>query len=150
MNRFWKQSSWISRLILLLPTALFTVIGVRYLTNVAAIGERGIAFTSGFGTTVGRVGFGAFPLAFSLFLLGCLVSERRLLTGLAFVATLDSVVLVVRIASMFADSSVPQNLGLVRAEVILLVLTSVGLLLEFARRRRSAGLSAPAIANVRT
>ena len=149
MNRFWKLSPWITRLILLLPTALFAVIGVRYLTNVTAVAERGIAFTSGFGMTVGRVGFGAFPLAFSLFLLGCLFFERRLLTALAFVATLDSVVLVVRVASMFADSSVQQNMGLVRAEIFLLVLASVGLLLESARRRRFAAVSAPVIANAK-
>lgn len=149
MNRFWKLSPWITRLFLLLPTALFASIGVRYLTNVTAVTERGIAFTSGFGMTVGRVGFGAFPLAFSLFLLGCLFFERRLLTALAFVATLDSVVLVVRVASMFADSSVQQNMGLVRAEILLLALTSVGLLLEFARRRRFAAVSAPVIANAK-
>lgn len=147
MNGFWKLSRWITRLILLLPTALFATIGVRYLANVTAIGERGIAFTSGFGTTVGRVGFGAFPLAFSLFLLGCLFFERRVLTGLAFVATLDSVVLVVRVISMFADSSVQQNLGLVRAEVFLLAITAAGMLLEFGRKRRAAALSGPALAN---
>ena len=146
MNNFWKLSSWITRLILLLPTLLFTAIGIRYLAHVSSAAERGIAFTSGFGTTVGRVGFGAFPLAFSLFLLGCLFSERRLLTGLAFVATLDSVVLVVRVISMFADSSVQQNLGLVRAEVFLLALTAAGLFLESGRRRRAPSATAPVVA----
>ena len=139
MNRFWKLAAWVSRLILAFPTALFAAIGIRYLTNVAAVSERGIAFTSGVGMTVGRVGFGAFPLACSLFLLGCLFSERRLLTALAFVATLDSVVLAVRIVSMFADSSIRENMGLVRAEVFLLVLSAAGLLFEFGRKRRVAG-----------
>ena len=111
--------------------------------RVTAVGVRGIAFTSGMGMTVGRVGFGAFPLACSLFLLGCLFSERRLLTALAFVATLDSVVLAVRIVSMFADSSIQENLGLVRAEVFLLVLSAAGLLLELGRKRRAAGLAIP-------
>ena len=64
-----------------------------------------LTMSAGFGTTVGRVGFGAFPLAFSLFLLSCLFFERRVMPGLAFVATLDSVVLAVRVASMFVDSS---------------------------------------------
>lgn len=143
MNRFWKLAPWITRLILALPTALFAAIGIRYLTNVTAAGERGIAFTSGMGMTVGRVGFGAFPLACSLFLLGCLFSERRLLTALAFVATLDSVVLAVRIISMFADSSIQENMGLVEAEVFLLVLSAAGLLFEFGRRRRAAALPVP-------
>jgi hypothetical protein len=143
MNRFWKLAPWITRLILALPTALFAAIGIRYLTNVTAVGERGIAFTSGMGMTVGRVGFGAFPLACSLFLLGCLFFERRLLTGLAFVATLDSVVLAVRIISMFADYSIRENKGLVEAEVFLLVLSAAGLLFEFGRRRRAAALPVP-------
>lgn len=145
MNRFWKLAPWITRLILALPTALFAAIGIRYLIHVAAVGERGIAFTSGMGMTVGRVGFGAFPLACSLFLLGCLFSERRLLTALAFVATRDSVVLAVRLVSMFADSSIRENIGLVRAEVFLLVLSAAGLLFEFGRKRRAAGSPVPEI-----
>jgi len=46
------------------------------LVDVTAVGVRGIAFTSGMGMTVGRVAFGAFPLAFSRFLLGCLFFQR--------------------------------------------------------------------------
>lgn len=145
MKRFWRLAPWITRLILGLPTALFAAIGIRYLVHVTAVGVRGIAFTSGMGLTVGRVGFGAFPLACSLFLLGCLFSERRLLTALAFVATLDSVVLAVRIVSMFADSSIQENLGLVRAEVFLLALSAAGLLLELGRRRRAASSPIPEI-----
>jgi hypothetical protein len=132
-------------LILAVPTALFASIGIRYLVDVTAVGVRGIAFTSGMGMTVGRVGFGAFPLACSLFLLGCLFSERRLLTALAFVATLDSVVPAVRIVSMFVDSSIRENLGLVRAEVFLLVLSAAGLLLELGRKRRAARSPVPEI-----
>jgi hypothetical protein len=136
MKKFWKLAPWITRLILLLPTALFLTIGIRNLSNVTeATGARGITFASGMGMTVGRVGFGGFPLACGLFVLGCLFSESWLLTALAFVATLDSVVLVVRIASMFADSSVAQNLGLVRAEIFLLLLAATGFAIEFGRRR---------------
>ena len=52
-------------------------------------------------------------------------------------------VLAVRIVSMFADSSIQENLGLVRAEVFLLVLSAAGLLLELGRKRRAAGLAIP-------
>jgi hypothetical protein len=68
-----------------------------------------------------------------------------LLTALAFVATLDSVVLVVRIVSMFADSSIRENLGLVRAEVCLLVLRAAGLLLELGQKRQAASSPIPEI-----
>lgn len=140
MKKFWQLSHWITRIILLLPAAVFLMIGIRNLSHLtAATGARGITFASGMGMTVGRVGFGGFPLACGLFVLGCLFSEDRLLTALAFVATLDSVVLVVRIASMFADASVQQNLGLVRAEIFLLLLAASGFLIEFGRRRRAIG-----------
>ena len=50
--------------------------------------------------------------------------------------TLDVVVLVVRVAGMFADSSVAENMHLVRAEVLLFLLTATGILIEFFRTRR--------------
>jgi hypothetical protein len=137
MNRFWKFSPWITRFILMFPALLFASIGIRDLSNIITVmGGRGVAFTSGNGVTVARVGFGAFPLGCGLFLLGCLFFERYLLAAFSFVATLDLVVLVVRIAGMFADSSVPENMPLVRAEVLLLVLTGTGILIELFRRRR--------------
>ena len=141
MKTLGKVAPWVTRLIVILPTALFATIGIHYLSHLrTAAGARGIVFVSGMGMTVGRIGFGAFPLACGLFLLGCIFSERRLLTALAFVATLDSVVLVVRIASMFSDSSVQENMGLVRAEVLLLVLVGAGVLIELARKRRTSAM----------
>jgi hypothetical protein len=138
MSAFRKIAPWISRLIMLVPILLFVALGVHFLFHVtAAAGARGIVFVSGMGMTVARIGFGAFPLGCGLFLLGCVFSERLLLTAFAFVATLDSVVLVVRIASMFSDSTVQQNIRLVRAEVLLLALTLAGVLIELARRRHA-------------
>lgn len=69
--------------------------------------------------------------------------KRGLITAFALVATLDFVVLIVRIVSMFADSSVPENLPLVRAEVLLLALAVAGLLIEFGRRRLPNASSMP-------
>lgn len=139
MNRFRKLSPWITRFILMFPALLFLRIGIRDLSNIITVmGGRGIAFTSGNGVTIARVGFGAFPLGCGLFLLGCVLFERYLLAALAFVATLDLAVLSVRIVGMFADSSVSENVPLVRAEVFLLFLTAIGILNEFFRKRRVA------------
>src|SRR5215467_8357459 len=131
MNKFWKVAPWVTRLILVFPALLFLRIGVHDLSNIVTVmGDRGIAFTSGNGVTVARVGFGGFPLGCGLFLLGCLFFERYLLSALAFVATLDAVVLVVRVAGMFADSSVRENIPLVGAELSLLSFTAVGIVIE--------------------
>jgi hypothetical protein len=137
MNRFWKVSPWSTRLILAFPTLLFLRIGIQNVSDVTtALGVRGIAFTSGMGMTVARVGFGGFPLALGLFLIGCLFFERRLLTALSLVAAVDVVILIVRVAGMFADSSVAENMPLVGTEVVLLFLTAAGFLIEFLRKRR--------------
>jgi hypothetical protein len=149
MSKFWKVAPWVTRLILMFPALLFLRIGIHNLSNVTGVlGARGIAFTSGFGVTVGRVGFGGFPLACGLFLIGCLFFERYLLSALFLVATLDVVVLIVRVASMFADSSVRENIPLVGAELLLLSFTAVGIVIESLGKRRelTAGV-APTITN---
>jgi len=137
MSKFWRLSPWITRLILLFPATIFVRIGVRGVANIAAaIGERGLVFTSGNGATIARVGFGAFPLACGLFILGCMVFESCLPAALGLVLTMDVLVLIVRVVGMYADSSVAENMHLVRAEVLLFFLTSAGIVIEFLRRRR--------------
>jgi hypothetical protein len=59
------------------------------------------------------------------------------------VATLDVVVLIVRVVGMFADSSVPENMLLVRAELLLLFLTAIGILIEIFRKRHVVAAELP-------
>ena len=135
MQTWWKLAPWLTRLILLLPIVLFARIGLPHaLHPVETLAVRGISFSSGFGVTTARIGFGAFPLGLSLFLLGCFLSERWLLIGLTLVATMDAVLLVVRIFGMMADGSVQENMRLVNAEVILLIVMGAGIFLELSRR----------------
>lgn len=145
MNNSWKLSQWITRLLLVPPALIFTLVGIRGLTHLTSdLGARGIAFTSGLGITTGQVGFGAFPLACALFLIGCLFSERLLPVALAFVGTLDSVVLAVRVISMRANNSTAGNMRIVVAEIILLALVAAGSLIELARRRANTPAASPA------
>ena len=134
MNKFWKVAPWISRLLLLLPTVIFALIAARYITHPVASGAaQGIVLPPGLGVTIARVGLGGFPLGCSIFLATCLLSRRRLITGLTFVAIMVSVVLGVRLFGMAADSTVQDNLKLVNAEVGLLLVTGLGLLIELSR-----------------
>jgi len=55
--------------------------------------------------------------------------------GLGIVATLDFVILIVRLLSIPVDHSLQENLPLVRAEVVLLLLCLTGITVEFGRRR---------------
>ena len=143
MNKFWKIAPWLSRLILLPPTVIFSLIATRYLAHPAAsAAAQGITFSSNLGLTISRIGLGGFPLGCGIFVATCLLSRRRVLTGLTFVSILVGVVLIVRVLGMYADSTVAENLKLVRAEIMLLFLTGIGIALELAGRAqtRKAGV----------
>lgn len=135
MTKFWKFATWLTRLMLLAPTVIFALIASRYLFDPIHAGAAvGMSFDKPMATTVARVGFGAFPLACSIFTLSCLVSTRRILTGLGFVAMIMAVALIVRVSGMFVDGSVRENMGLVRAESVMLVVFIIGLFIERGRR----------------
>jgi hypothetical protein len=137
MKRFWKFAPWLSRLILLPPTVIFALIAARYLSQPAqAAAEVGISLGTPLAITILRIGFGAFPLGCSIFTLSCLVSKRRILTGLAFVSTMLGVALIVRTYGMLLDGTVKESLGLIRSEAILLTLCFIGITLELSRRRQ--------------
>jgi hypothetical protein len=113
------------------------MIAARYILHpVESAAAVGMVFSSALGMTIARVGFGGFPLACSLFTLSCLVSRRRVFTGLTFVATVLGVVLGVRLFGMAIDGTVRENMHLVRAETIMLVLFAIAIFLESVRRRR--------------
>ena len=115
MNTFWKFSPWISNVILLPPTAILTMVGVRNLAHPEVqAAERGIAFTNPLGATIYRVGFAGFPLGCAAFIAYCLRTNQRTLTGLIFSALFNGVVLAVRIFGMAVDSTVQQSLPLVK------------------------------------
>ena len=135
MRSFWKIAPWLTRLILLPPTVIFALIAARYIAHpVASAAAQGIVLPAGLGVTIVRVGLGGFPLGCSIFLATCLLSKRRLITGLTFVAIMASVVLAVRVFGMTVDSTVRENLHLVHAEIGLLVITGMGLVLELGQR----------------
>lgn len=135
MEKLWRFAPWVSRFVLLPPTVIFALIASRYITHpVASAAAQGIVLPAGLGVTIARVGLGGFPLGCSIFLFTCLLSQRRVMTGLTFVAIMASVILGVRIFGMTADATVQENLHLVHAEMGLLVVTGIGLFVELGRR----------------
>ncbi|MGH9675751.1 MAG: hypothetical protein ACRD36_01500 [Candidatus Acidiferrum sp.] len=136
MSKFWKIAPRITPIILLPPTLVFAMIVSRFLFNpVHAASAVGISFDSPLGVTIARVGFGAFPLACSLFTFSCLLSPRRLLTGFGFVSTVLGAALVVRVFGMLADGTTQQNMHLVVAEIVMLALMLTGVFVELGKRR---------------
>ena len=137
MRIFWKIAPWISRLVLLPPVVIFTLIACRYILKPAqAAAEVGITLNTPLAATILRIGFGAFPLGAALFTLWCLISRSRILNGLTFVVIMLGVALSVRVFGMLIDGTVRESLGLVRAEAILLMISFIGVAIELTRRRR--------------
>ena len=119
------------------PTVLFLRIGTRDLSNVTAVmGARGIAFTSGNGITVARLGFGAFPLACGLFLFGgiCL---QRLRSGDAGRGGAD------RASRRDVCRLFRSRKHAPGAELLLLFLTTIGILIEIFRKRHVVAAELP-------
>ncbi len=87
--------------------------------------------------TVVRVGFGGFPLGFAIALFSCLISTRRLLTGVSLVAAVMAAATVARIQGLLVDGVTSYNLALLRPEIVMLTLSLVAIVLE--RRRRQQG-----------
>lgn len=136
MKIFWRIAPWLSRLVLVPPAFIFALIAVKYITHPAqAAAAVGISLTSPLGATILRVGFGGFPLGCAIFIFACLISERRILIGLCFVATMVGVVLLVRVYGMEVDGTVKESMALIRPEVSLMVACFIGLIIEFTRRR---------------
>jgi len=140
MTFFWRAAPWLPRLLLLLATVLFFLIGLRYLGDpVNKAASDSILLGSVMAISRIRVGFGGFPLALSLVLLGCLVSSKRMLTGLSVLATTVAVVTVARLIGIAIDGPVEEAVKLLRVEIVLLALSVAAIFVERARRRRLAG-----------
>jgi hypothetical protein len=137
MKKFWTLAPWLTRPILLPPTLIFALIAARYLIHpVASAAAQSIVLLPGLGVTPSLVWASAdFQLGCSIFLATCLLSHRRLLSGLMFVTIMIGVLLVVRVFGMAADSTVRENMNVVRAEIGLMRVTGIGLFVE--RRRRA-------------
>jgi uncharacterized protein DUF4345 len=136
MSGFSRGILWFNRLVLAAATLVMTMIAVRNLRDpIGATLPLGIALRSPSAATIVRVGFGGFPLGFAVALFGCLVSTRRLLTGLGFLAAVIGAATAARIQGLLLDGMTPYNLGLLRPEVAMLTLSALGIVLERWRRR---------------
>jgi hypothetical protein len=134
-NRSSRVVAALVRIPMIALTVIFTLIGFRYLVDpVHASAAAGIVFTSPGGVTVARVGFGAFPLGFVAFFVGCLFSPSRILLGLRTELTLLAIVIAVRIGAMAATHST-ETAKLLLPEVVMAALCMLAIHLERGRRK---------------
>jgi len=138
MTRFSRGIIWFNRLLLAAATFIMTMIAVRTLRDpIGSTLPLGIALNSPTAITVVRVGFGGFPLGFAFALFSCLVSTRRLLTGVSLVVAVMAAATLARIQGLLVDGVTSYNLTLLGPEIVMLTLSLVAMVLE--RRRRQQG-----------
>jgi Domain of unknown function (DUF4345) len=137
MNRFARLSVWFNRVVLAGATILFSLIGTRYIVDpVAAVAPHRITLGSSEAVTMMRVCGGVF-LGIAGLLLASLFARRRLFDGIAVLAVISIVVTAVRLFGLVIDGSAPFTLRVLKPEVALVVLSSIGFVFE---RRRLRGV----------
>ncbi len=136
MNTWLRRTIWFSRALLLVGAVLFLAIAAKNIVDPAAAeGPVGIVFNAPAGVTVGRVGFGGFPLGIAIILGACLISEHRLLVGLRVLNTVAVVVTAVRLVGLALDGPAAFTLKVLRPEIALTLLSTAAIYLEGRRRR---------------
>jgi len=133
-----RHSLWFSRIVLAGATILFSLIALRQIADpVGASAPHQIVLGSSDAVTITRVTGGVF-LGLALVLVACLVSERRMLTGLGVLATVVAVVTAVRVVGLIVDGPGPFTLQVLKPEVVMVVLSSIAFFVERRRRKSSA------------
>lgn len=139
MERLTRFGPWISRTVLVGATAVFSMIGLRYITDPVHNSARiGINIGSALAATTTRVGSGAIPLGLAIFTLTCLLSTRWLAPGVALVSVVATTAIIVRILGLIADGPAPESTRLFIPEGILLVLSATAIMLETRRTRKAS------------
>ena len=139
MQRLTRFAPWISRTVLAGATVIFSLIGLRYITNpVHNSAEIGIRLGSALASTTTRVGSGAIPLGLAIFTLICLLSTRWVFAGVGLVFIVVTTSIVVRVLSLVTDGPAPQSTRLFIPEGLMLVLSVTAIILETQRRRTVA------------
>jgi hypothetical protein len=115
------------------------MIAVRNLRDpIGATRPLGIAVGSASAATIVRVGFGGFPLGFAVALFATALRPRRLLTGLYLVLAVAGAATAARIQGLLLDGVTPYNLRLLAPEIVMVMLSVIGIGLEVRRRRTVA------------
>ncbi|MFY9839834.1 MAG: cytochrome b/b6 domain-containing protein [Xanthobacteraceae bacterium] len=135
---FWDYAPWLNRAILALPLLLFVLIGFKYLATPDKVATAsGMLLRSQAAVTDLRVE-GALFFALAALTLASLLDTRRILAGLGLIATVVGFVTAARILGYVVDGPAAETTFKLVPEVVLLTLSSAGILVELGRRRHLA------------
>ena len=135
MNAFARQSIWFNRVVLGGATILFSLIGVRYIADpVGEVAPHAITLGSAEAITMMRVS-GAVFVGIAAILFASLFSERRIRDGIAILAVISIAVTAARIFGLVVDGGGPFTLKVLKPEIALVLLSTIGFLFETRRLR---------------
>jgi hypothetical protein len=139
MEKFWPYAPWLSRALLLIVALLFARLSLPAIVDpVREASSHGISLASPEAVSRVRAGFGSTLLAAVVVAVICLISPRRVLTGLYFVLIWVGVITVVRAIAILINGPNDFDLLVLRPEIVILVLTVLCIFLERARQRRES------------
>src|SRR5258705_7149629 len=128
-----RGSVLFSRAILALAALLLTRIALGVVIDPAGtLGPRGFSFGTPDALTAMRVS-GGIMLGIAVALFYCVLSDRRLLPGLGFLAPVAVATLAIRLVGLALDGPGPFTLFVIKPEIALVALSSAALVVE--RRR---------------
>jgi hypothetical protein len=135
MSAWIRHSVWFSRLVLAGSVLLMTRVGMSSILDpVGSATRHGMTLGSPDAITVMRVEGGVF-VGIAAALVACLIAEARLLAGLALLAIVIVAVTAVRLLGLALDGPGPFTLMVLKPEVALSVLSTLGVALEWRRSR---------------
>jgi hypothetical protein len=135
MDAFVRASLWFNRVVLAGATVLFSLIGIRYIVDpVGAVAPHAITLGSPEAITMMRVSGGVF-VGIAAILFASIFSPRRIQGGIGVLAVVSIAVTAVRLFGLAVDGTGPFTLKVLKPEVALVALSTLGFLLEGGRRR---------------
>jgi hypothetical protein len=141
MSDLLKRSIWLNRLVLGAGVVLFTQLGLGNMVGPVSVASRTHTMLGSPDAITALRVQGSVFIGIAAILAYCLASERRLLAGLGFFATIITGVAGVRCLGLVLDGPGSFTLMTLKAEVAMAVISACAVLLE---RRRSKSLAAAA------
>jgi hypothetical protein len=125
---------WLNRVVLLFVSVLFAIIGFGNIFNpIENVALSNITLGSAKAISIVRVSMGAFPLGFAIIVFTSIFSVDQLFRGIFSVFVLIVVITIVRIMGYLVDGAAP----FIAPEIVMTMLSGIGLYLEIRRRNLS-------------
>jgi hypothetical protein len=139
MDNISKLGIWINRIVVTVVSVLFSMIGIKNIANPLQNSmQSDIMLNSPTALSVARVSMGAFPLAFAVILLTSLCIKRQLFGAILSVFIIIVITTIVRIVSLQIDGHSDFGSKVLKPEIIITIISSIGLYLELRRRRKES------------